>query len=127
MRRERVKYPRGVWIDPANEDKPRIEQRRFASYQSEERNLLRRDRPPDGYKVNTMVNEMTRSRVIQSWFVAVTLVAVASIAVGVSVTLSTGAILLALSVVPPTIVLMLWPGPQPATAADVLYGSDRRG
>ena len=77
--------------------------------------------------MNTMVNEMTRSRVIQSWFVAVTLVAVASIAVGASVTLSTGAILLALSVVPPTIVLMLWPGPQPATAADVLYGSDRRG
>lgn len=74
-----------------------------------------------------MVNAMTRSRVIQSWFVAVTLVAVASIAMGASVTLSTGAILLALSVVPPTIVLMLWPGPQPPTAADVLYGSDRRG
>jgi hypothetical protein len=47
--------------------------------------------------------------------------------VGVSVTLSTGAILLALSVVPPTIVLMLRPGPQHASAADVLYGSDRRG
>src|SRR5579872_2726897 len=74
---------------------------------------------PPGVKVNTMLKEMTRSRVIQSWFVALTLVAVASIALGASVTLSTGAILLALSVVPPTIVLMLWPGPQPATAADV--------
>jgi hypothetical protein len=70
---------------------------------------------------------MTRSRVIQVWFVAVLLVVVASIALGVSITVSTGALLLALSVVPPAIVRLLWPGPRTATAADVLYGSDRRG
>ena len=74
-----------------------------------------------------MLKEMTRSRLIQYWFVALTLVAIASTVLGASVTLSTGAILLALSVVLPTIVLMLWPGPQTATVADVLYGSDRRG
>jgi hypothetical protein len=74
-----------------------------------------------------MLKEMTRSRAIQSWFTAVTLIAITSIALGASITVSTGAFLLALSVVPPTIVLLLWPGPQPATAADVLYGSDRRG
>lgn len=74
-----------------------------------------------------MLKAVTRSGVIQSWFVAVTLVAVASIALGASITVSTGAVLLALIAVPPTIVLMLWPKPQPATAADVLYGADRRG
>ena len=36
------------------------------------------------------------------------------------------AILVALSLVPPAIVLALWPGVQPMTAADVLYGRDRR-
>src|SRR4029450_3556220 len=81
-----------------------------------------------GYnKVNMMLKDMTRSRVIQVWFAAVTLVAVASIALGASTTVSTGVFLLVLSLVPPTIVLMLWPRPQPATAADVLHGSDRRG
>ena len=73
------------------------------------------------------MKNMPRSRVILAWFAAVTLVIVASIAFGGSVTVGTGALLLALSLVPPAIVLMLWQGPQPATAADVLYGSDRRG
>lgn len=74
-----------------------------------------------------MLKDMTRSKVIQVWFAAVTLVAVAGIAFGVSVTVGTGALLLALSLVPPAIVLMLWQGAQPATAAEVLYGPDRRG
>lgn len=72
------------------------------------------------------MTEMTRSRVIKAWFAAVTLVVVGSIAFGVSITAATGALFVALSLVPPAIVLMLWPGPQPETAAEVLYGSTRR-
>jgi hypothetical protein len=73
-----------------------------------------------------MLKEMTRSKLIQAWSAAVTLAVVASMALGASVAVSTGALLLALALVPPAIVLMLWPGPQPATATEVLYGSDRR-
>jgi hypothetical protein len=73
-----------------------------------------------------MLKDMTRSRLIQSWFAAVALVVVASVALGAAVTVSTGALLLALSVVPPAIMLVLWPGPQPATAAEVLHGADPR-
>ena len=73
-----------------------------------------------------MLMEMPRSRVIQSWFAAVLLVIVAGIALGASVTVGTGALLLTMSLVPPAIVLMLWRGPQPATATEVLYPSDRR-
>jgi hypothetical protein len=73
-----------------------------------------------------MLKDMTRSRLIQSWFAAVALVVVASVALGAAVTVSTGALLLALSLAPPAIMLMLWPGPQPATAAEVLYGADPR-
>jgi hypothetical protein len=74
-----------------------------------------------------MLNEMTRSRVTQAWFAAVTLIVVASIALGASVTVSTGALLLAMILVPPVIVLMLWPGPPPRTTAEMLYPPDHRG
>jgi hypothetical protein len=72
-----------------------------------------------------MLKKMTRTRLIQMWFAAVLLVVVAGIAFGASVTVSTGAMLLALSLVPPAMVLLLWPGVQSRTAAEVLHGSDR--
>jgi hypothetical protein len=70
--------------------------------------------------------EVRRMRLIQVWFAAVLLVVVAGIAFGTSVTVSAGATLLALSLVPPAIVLLFWPGVQSRTAAEVPYGSDRR-
>lgn len=73
-----------------------------------------------------MLKDMTRSRLIQVWFAAVALVVVAGVAFGAAVTVSTGAMLLALSLVPPAIVFLLWPGVQPLTAADVVHGRDRR-
>ena len=89
--------------------------------------MLRRSGCLAGYKVNIMLNETTRSRVIQVWFTAVTLIVVASIALGVSVTVSTGALLLAMSLVPPVVVLTLWPKSQRRTTADMLYPPDHRG
>jgi hypothetical protein len=73
-----------------------------------------------------MLNDMTRAKLIQFWFGAVVLIAVAGIASGASVSIGTGAMLVALCLVPPTILLFLWPGVQPATAAEVLHGIDRR-
>ena len=77
-------------------------------------------------QVNTVLREMTRSRLIQLWFATMSLVVAAAVALGVTVTIGTAAILVVLSLVPPAIVLALWPGVQPMTAADVLYGRDRR-
>ena len=68
-----------------------------------------------------MLNDMTRSRVIQVWFGAAALVVAASVALGASVTVGTGALLLALCLVPPVITLMLWPGVQAPTVAEVLH------
>jgi lipoprotein signal peptidase len=73
-----------------------------------------------------MVKDMTRSRVIQVWFVAVALVFVAGAAFGAVATVGTWVLLLTLSLVPPAIVLLLWPGAQPPTAAEVLHDVDRR-
>jgi hypothetical protein len=72
-----------------------------------------------------MLKDMTRSRLIQVWFAAVLLIVVAAMAFGLSVTVSTGAMLLVLSLVPPSIVLLLWPGVQPLTASEVLHGAAR--
>jgi hypothetical protein len=73
-----------------------------------------------------MLKEMTRSRLIQVWFAAVALGVVAGVAFGAAVTVGTGAMLLALSLVPPAIVLLVWPGVEPLTAAEVLHSRDRR-
>jgi hypothetical protein len=74
--------------------------------------------------VNIMLKNLTRSRLIQVWFAAVALVVAGSIALGVSVTSSTAVMLLALALVPPVIVLMLRPGDQPQTVAQVLHDAD---
>jgi hypothetical protein len=73
-----------------------------------------------------MLTNVSRSRIIQVWFVAVALVVAGAVALGVSMTVSTAVMLLALSVVPAGLVFLLWPAVQPLSAGDVLRGSDPR-
>ena len=77
-------------------------------------------------QVNNMAIRMTRSRLITTWYAAVALVVVAALALGATVTVSTGAMLLALAMVPPVLVVMLWPGVQPLTASEVIHSANRR-
>jgi len=72
-----------------------------------------------------MLKNITRSKPVQVWFAAVVLIVVASVAMGASMTAGTGATLLALSLIPLAVVLLLWPGAQYQTAADVLRGDKR--
>jgi hypothetical protein len=73
-----------------------------------------------------MFNMMTRSRLLQIWFTAVALVVIAGMALGASMTIASGAILLALCLVPPAIVLKLWPDIPSQTIAEVLHDTERR-
>jgi hypothetical protein len=73
-----------------------------------------------------MLKDMTRARVIQLWFAAVVVAIAIGVVLGASVSASTAAMLLALCLVPPAIVLVMWPGVQPPTAAEVLHDVDRR-
>lgn len=59
-----------------------------------------------------------------AWFAVMTVSAAVGVVLGVTMTLGTGAMLLALILVPVVIVVMLWPGVQPRTAAEVLYDRD---
>lgn len=74
-----------------------------------------------------MLNNMTRARVIQVWFVVVGLAVVSAVAFGVQMTFATVGMLLALGLVPPVVLFLLWPGAQSVTAGDVLRGTERRG
>ena len=76
--------------------------------------------------MNIMLKNMTRSKLIQIWFVAVALLVAAGVAMGTTITFGTGALLVAGCLVPPAVLFMLWPGVETQTAGDVLRGDDRR-
>ena len=73
-----------------------------------------------------MLSNMTRTRVIQAWLVAVALVVVAAVALGAEVNVGTAGVLLTLSLVPPLITFVLWREAESVTAGDVIRGTDRR-
>jgi hypothetical protein len=73
-----------------------------------------------------MMKTLTRSRVIQIWFAAALLIVIACLAFGVAMRIGTGAMLLVMSLVPPTVILLLWPGAQPLTIGEVLRGAPPR-
>lgn len=72
-----------------------------------------------------MLKALTRSTVIQVWFVGVAIAIAGGLASGVEVTMSTGVLLAASSLVPPAILLFLW-REAPPTVAEVIDSADRR-
>jgi len=75
--------------------------------------------------MNRVLKQMRRRTAIQIWFGTVAAVVATSLAFGAGVAASTWAMLLAMSLVPPAIVWLLWPGAQSPTVAEVLHRVDR--
>jgi hypothetical protein len=73
------------------------------------------------------MKDMTRSRLIGIWFSAVIVVVVAGMALGAAVTIGTGALLLAMCLVPPVLIWTLWRAGPPATIAEVIHDAEQRG
>jgi hypothetical protein len=69
---------------------------------------------------------MTRSRSIQVWFAAVAFLIVAAVVSGATVTIGTGAALVALTLVPPVLVLLMWPAGQLVRAPKRINATHRR-
>jgi hypothetical protein len=74
-----------------------------------------------------IMKDMTRTRLIGIWFSAVFVVVVAAMAFGAAVTIGTVALLLAMCLVPPVLVWMLWRTGSPATIAEVIHDAEQRG
>jgi hypothetical protein len=73
-----------------------------------------------------MLDNLTRNRLVGYWFAAVAVIFASATVMGINPDLSTAALLLTFSLVPPGIILMLWHGAPPATAAEVLYATNTR-
>jgi hypothetical protein len=72
-----------------------------------------------------LLNDITRNKLVGFWFTAVAVIIVSVIAMGVNVSISTAALLVALSLVPPAIVMILWRR-APPTVAEILYAANTR-
>jgi len=75
--------------------------------------------------LTNMWNDMTRTRLIQLWFAVVGVTVLIALTIGASLTVSNAAVLAALCLTPPAIVMLLWRA-QPQTVAEVLHDADRR-
>jgi hypothetical protein len=73
-----------------------------------------------------MVKDITRNRLLGFWFAAVAVVIATVIVTGAHVGVTTTALLLALSIVPPGIILALWPAAPPPTIGEILYAANTR-
>jgi hypothetical protein len=72
------------------------------------------------------IRQITRSNVILAWFALVLLAVVAAIALGAAVTIGTAALLGAMCLVPPAVVVMLWPSDDTLTTAEAIRDAKSR-
>jgi hypothetical protein len=75
--------------------------------------------------MHSILTALNRPRLIGAWFALVGLSGAAALSLGPIPTVTTVGMLFALAVTPPAIVMILWPGVQPLTAAEVIRGERR--
>jgi hypothetical protein len=68
-----------------------------------------------------MLKQISRNQLVGLWFAAVAVIIGSVVAMGVNVGVSTTALLLTVSLVPPGIMLVLWRGASPPTVAEILH------
>jgi len=73
-----------------------------------------------------MVKNIARNRLLGLWFASVAVIIATVIVTGVHVHIATTALLLLLSIVPPGIILALWPAAPPPTIGEILYAVNTR-
>ena len=71
-----------------------------------------------------MLKEFSRNRLVGFWFAAIAVIIASVVAMGVNVAFSTTAFLLALSLVPPAIMLLVWRGAPPPGVGEILYSAN---
>jgi hypothetical protein len=69
---------------------------------------------------------MTRSKMIQGWFAAVALISAAVLAYGVVWSLWTWTVMMAVCLVPPTFLLILWNDGRKRSISEVIYDAEQR-
>jgi hypothetical protein len=72
-----------------------------------------------------MSKPLTRSKLLFAWFSAVAFLVAGGLALGATIAAGTGMLVLALCIVPPAILLMMWPSAPTLSVAEVLRNVDR--
>ena len=72
-----------------------------------------------------MLKNMSRGRLAGMWVAGVIVVAAVSIVTGTRVTVSNGELWLVACLVPPAIMLLVWPASQPPSVAELLHSVNR--
>ena len=68
-----------------------------------------------------MLKDMSRSRLVGFWFAAVAAITAWVVAADVHIAVSTAPLLLAVCLVPPAMMWLVWRGTPPPTVGEVLY------
>jgi hypothetical protein len=71
-----------------------------------------------------MWKSISRAQLVGAWFMAVAVLMACGVVLGLDVTLSSGILLLATSLVPPAVLLLVWRGAPPFTIAELLHSVD---
>jgi hypothetical protein len=71
-----------------------------------------------------MLKDISRTRLIGAWCAAVVVIGACGVVAGIPVTVSFATLLLAIGLMPPAILLLLWRGAPPPTIAELLYSVD---
>jgi hypothetical protein len=71
-----------------------------------------------------MLKDMSRTKLIAGWCVAVIAIAALSVVAGAAITASNAELLLVACLVPPAVMLLMWRGAPPRTVAEVLYAAN---
>jgi hypothetical protein len=71
-----------------------------------------------------MLTKISRTQLIEIWIGAIVVIMACSVVAGVNLTISTGPLWFVAAVVPPGVLLLLWHGAPPQTAAALMYTVD---
>jgi hypothetical protein len=71
-----------------------------------------------------MWNNISRAQLIAAWFVAVAVVTAWGVVMGLDLTSGGAILLMALSLAPPAVLMLVWRGAPPFTVAELLHSVD---
>lgn len=73
-----------------------------------------------------MLNNISRTRLVGAWFAAIVVLFACSVVLGgAEMTINAGQLWLVASLVPPAVMLLVWPGAPAASMAELLYAVNR--
>ena len=71
-----------------------------------------------------MWKSISRAQLVGAWLMAVAILTAWGVVLNLDVTLSSGILLVATSLVPPAVLLLVWRGAPPFTVAELLHSVD---